>query len=233
MTISDRVQAVRERLAAACERSGRLPAEVTLIAATKTRTPEEVLAVAEAGVTEMGENYVQEMAAKRAAIDRLGQVSVSWHMIGHLQRNKVKYVVPGLALIHSVDNLPLAQEIARRAAAARVRQPVLLEVNLAGEDSKTGIEPGRAAELAEAVAALGHVDLQGLMCMPPYSADPEDSRAHFRALAALAEGLVAAGLPRESVRHLSMGMSGDYEVAVEEGATLIRLGTILFGPRSR
>ncbi len=232
MTISDRVQAVRERLAAAGERCGRSPADVVLIAATKTRSPEEVSAVLESGVTELGENYVQELVTKRAAIDRLGQFSVSWHVIGHLQRNKVKYVVPGMALIHSVDNLPLAQEIEKRAAQADLRQPVLLEVNIAGEDSKTGIEPAQVAELAEAVMALGHVDLQGLMCMPPYSDSPEDSRPHFRALAALAERLVRGGLPREAMRHLSMGMSGDYEVAVEEGATLVRLGTVLFGPRT-
>lgn len=231
MSSADRVQAVRERLAAACQRCGRSPAEVTLIAATKTRTPQEVLAVAQAGVVHLGENYVQEMVAKRAAIDRLGPVSVSWHMIGHLQRNKVKYVVPGVALIHSVDSLALAQEIHRRAVAGGVRQPVLLEVNLVGEDSKTGIAPGQVPELAAAVVGMEGLELQGLMCMPPYSEDPEASRPHFRALAGLARDLVAGGFPRESLRHLSMGMSGDFEVAMEEGATLVRLGTILFGPR--
>jgi pyridoxal phosphate enzyme (YggS family) len=161
-------------------------------------------------------------------------------MIGHLQRNKVKYLVSGdargraLALIHSVDNLPLAQEIDRRAAedgSVGYRQPVLLEVNIAGEDSKTGVAPAQVAVLAAQVAALPHVDLQGLMCLPPYGPDPEDSRPHFRALADLAAALAQSGLPPGTLRHLSMGMSGDYEVAVEEGATLVRLGTVLFGPR--
>jgi hypothetical protein len=238
MTISDRVPEVRERLAAACARSGRSLAEVTLVAATKTRSAEELAAAVSAGITDLGENYVQELLAKRGALDSLGAFSVSWHMIGHLQRNKVKYLVPGgaLALIHSVDNLPLAQEIDRRAGAAgpeACRQPVLLEVNIAGEDSKTGALPERVAALAEQVAALPHVALQGLMCMPPYSDDPEESRPHFRALAALAAALVGSGLPAATMRHLSMGMSGDYEVAVEEGATLVRLGTVLFGARSR
>jgi pyridoxal phosphate enzyme (YggS family) len=234
MTIADRVQAVRERLAGACERSGRSLAEITLIAATKTRGVEELVAVLEAGVTDLGENYVQELLAKRSAIDRLGGFSVSWHMIGHLQRNKVKYLVPGVALIHSVDSLRLAQEIDSRAAGqGSLRQPVLLEVNIAGEDSKTGVAPAEVAALAEQVAQLPHLDLQGLMCLPPYSDDPEDSRPHFRAMAALAASLRQRGLPPQAMRHLSMGMSGDYEVAVEEGATLVRLGTVLFGPRSR
>jgi pyridoxal phosphate enzyme (YggS family) len=245
MTISDRVQAVRERLAAACARSGRPLADVTLVAATKTRSAEELAAAVRAGISDLGENYVQELLAKRAALcadtlDSLGPFSVSWHMIGHLQRNKVKYLVPGgrggaLALIHSVDNLPLAQEIDRRAREAgreRYRQPVLLEVNIAGEDSKTGVAPAAAAALAEQVAALEQVELQGLMAMPPYSEDPRESRPHFRALARLAAGLVQSGLPAGTMRHLSMGMSGDFEVAVEEGATLVRLGTVLFGPRA-
>jgi pyridoxal phosphate enzyme (YggS family) len=232
MTISDRVQAVRERLAAACARAGRDPADVTLVAATKTRSPEELLAALHAGLTDFGENYVQELLSKRSALDSLGALSVSWHMIGHLQRNKVKYLAPGVALIHSVDNLPLAQEIAKRAAPTGRRQPVLLEVNIAGEDSKTGVAPDQVGALAALVAALPQVDLQGLMCMPPYSDDPETSRPHFRALATLAAALVQAGLPPPTMRHLSMGMSGDYEVAVEEGATLVRLGTVLFGPRA-
>ena len=231
MTISDRVQAVRERLAVAAARSGRSPEDVTLIAATKTRSVEEIAELVGCGVGDLGENYVQELVGKRGAIDSLGGLSVSWHMIGHLQRNKVRYLVPGVALIHSVDNLPLAQEIDRRAAQSGQRQPVLLEVNIAGEDTKTGVAPAEVAALAAAVVELPHVELQGLMGMPPYSDDPEESRPHFRALAALAaslEGELAPG----AMRHLSMGMSGDYEVAVEEGATLVRLGTVLFGPRA-
>jgi len=143
----------------------------------------------------------------------------------------VKYLQPPPALIHSLDSLALAQEIDRRAAAAGVRQAVLLEVNL-GEQTKSGVPPAGILALAEATLDLPHLDLQGLMAMPPYSADPEASRPHFRRLAELAGLLRTAGLPAGNLRHRSIGMSGDYEVAVEEGATLVRLGTVLFGPRT-
>lgn len=230
-TIAQRLREVTQRVEAACRRSGRDPGSVLILAATKTRTPEELLAALEAGLTHFGENYVQELLAKREAIDKAGYTNVSWHMIGHLQRNKVKYLVPGVALIHSLDSVALAEEIEKRATRAGVRQPVLLEVNLAAEATKSGISPQELPALAERVLELPHLDLQGLMAMPPYSEDPEDSRPHFQALRALAESLRSAGVPAENLRHLSMGMSGDYEVAIEEGATIIRLGTVLFGPR--
>ena len=230
-SISERVQAARAALAAACERSGRDPREVTLVAATKTRTVEEIRQVVEAGVHNLGENYVQELRAKREALDKAAPGRVLWHVIGHVQRNKVKYLVPGTALIHSVDNGALAQEIERRAAGAGLRQAVLLEVNLAGEGSKSGVAAEEVPELARILLTLPHVDLQGLMCLPPYAEQPEASRPYFVALRGLAAELVAQGLPPGSMRHLSMGMSGDFSVAVEEGATLVRLGTVLFGPR--
>jgi len=232
LTIARRVQEIRERIATACQRCGRDPDEVTLIAATKTRTVPEIMAAVEAGVIHLGENYVQELVAKREAIDNAGYHDVLWHVIGHLQRNKVKYVVPGVALIHSLDSLRLAKTIEQRATQAEIRQPVLLEVNISGEDTKFGIAPAEAWPLAEQVVQLPHLELQGLMSMPPYTKNPEDSRPHFQALAELATTLVDRGLPPEAMRHLSMGMSGDFEVALEEGATLVRLGTVLFGPRT-
>lgn len=232
VTITERVEEVRQRLSTASERSGRHPDEVTLIAATKTRTVPEIMAVVEAGVTHLGENYVQELVAKREAIDKAGCHGVIWHAIGHLQRNKVKFVVPGVALIHSLDSVRLAQAIEKRAAQAEIRQPVLLEVNISGEDTKFGVDPAEAWLLAEQVAQLPHLDLQGLMSMPPYTENPEDSRPYFQALAELAVALLDRGLPPEAMRHLSMGMSGDFEVAIEEGSTLVRLGTVLFGPRT-
>ena len=231
-TIAERVAEVQERLAQAAGRAGRSPKAVTLVAAAKTRTPEEVAEVIRAGLTHIGENYVQELLATREAIDKMDLPAVTWHVIGHLQRNKVKYLQPAPALIHSLDSLALAQEIDRRAGEGGTRQGVLLEVNLAGEETKSGVSPAEVEALATRVLELPHLELQGLMAMPPYTEDPETSRPHFRRLRALAEELASQGLPPENLRHLSMGMSGDYEVAVEEGATLVRLGTILFGPRA-
>lgn len=184
-----------------------------------------------AGVTHFGENYVQELLAKRSAIDKSATKRVSWHLIGHLQRNKVRLLRPAPALIHSLDSVALAQELNRRAGEWGERQAVLIEVNVAGEETKTGVTLETAPALAEAVLQLPHLDLQGLMAMPPYSDNPEDSRPHLRRLRQLRDEL-EADFPPGSMRHLSMGMSGDWEVAVEEGATLIRLGTALFGPRA-
>jgi pyridoxal phosphate enzyme (YggS family) len=206
---------------------------VTLLAAGKTRTPAELLATLAAGITDWGENYVQELLAKREAIDKIARESVTWHFIGHLQRNKVRHLVPGVSLIHSVDSFALAREIDKRAAAAGCCQPVLLEVKTGAEETKFGIAPTEVGPTATQIASLPHVEMQGLMTMPPYSDDPETSRPFFQEVAHLARELQARDIfPRETP-HLSMGMSGDFEVAVEEGATLVRLGTVLFGARSR
>ncbi len=229
--IAERTSEVRERLAAAAVRAGRLPSEITLIAASKTRSVEEIEEAIRCGVTDLGENYVQELLTKREAIDKYGLSQVSWHLIGHLQRNKVRYLRPALRLIHSLDSTRLAEEINRRVGEAGFRQPVLIEVNLVGEETKSGVSPAEVRSLAEHVLELPHLELQGLMAMPPYSEDPQASRPHFRQLAGLAEELRASGFPAQSMQHLSMGMSGDFEVAVEEGATFVRLGTVLFGPR--
>ena len=212
---------------------GRSPEAVTLLAATKTRTIPEMIEVVEAGVAHLGENYVQELVAKKEQLDAAGYRHVSWHAIGHVQRNKVRYIAPFCTLIHSLDSLRLAQEIDGRAAALGRVQPVLIEVNVTGEQTKFGVAPGEVAPLARQVAELAHLELQGLMTMPPYSDDSEASRPHFQKLRCLAEQLRESDLPPAAMHHLSMGMSGDYEVAVEEGATLVRLGTVLFGPRTR
>ncbi|HEY3397326.1 MAG TPA: YggS family pyridoxal phosphate-dependent enzyme [Armatimonadota bacterium] len=232
-TLADHVAQVRLRLAAACARAGRSPQDVTLVAATKTRAVAEIIELLDAGIRHLGENYVQEFLDKREPIDKARPGCVSWHLIGRLQRNKVKYVAGEVALVHSVDSLELAREIDRRAGARGLIQPVLLEVNLLGEATKSGMAPAEALPLAEQVLALPQVELRGLMTMPPYSEAAEDSRPLFRQLAELAAEGVRAGLPASALRELSMGMSGDFEVAVEEGATLIRLGTVLFGPRPR
>jgi hypothetical protein len=212
MTLADRIADVQARIARAA--AGRA---VTLVAVTKTHPPELVRAAHAAGLRTFGENYVQELAGKRAA---LADLDVAWHFIGHLQRNKAKDIAGQVALVHGVDSLALAQAIDRRTGERP--QEILIEVNLAGERSKAGVAPHDVAALVDGVRGLGGVRCRGLMCIPP---PDEDRRPHFRALAALARDL---GLPE-----LSMGMSDDFETAIEEGATLVRVGTALFGPRAR
>jgi len=230
-TIEQRIARVREEVAQACQRVGRSVEEVTVMAATKGRSVPEIVEAVQAGISDVGENYVQELLDKKGGLDEAGYTDICWHAIGHLQRNKVRYVVPLCSQIHSVDSVRLAREIDKRAARIDKVQKVLLEINIAGEESKFGIAPEQADELAEQVTALEHLQLQGLMTMPPYTDNPEDSRPQFQVLRRLADELVSSGLPAQAMSELSMGMSGDYQVAIEEGATIIRLGTVLFGPR--
>lgn len=215
---------VRERILAAAERSGRDPRRITLVVVTKGVRSDRVREAVAAGATVLGENRVQEALPK---IKALGE-TVRWHLIGHLQRNKVKQAVPNFDLIHSVDSPELAEEIERRAEQAGIRQRVLIQVNVSREPSKHGILPEAVDDLVRKTAALPHLVLDGLMTIPPPSTDPKRSRPYFRWLGEKAEELGRAGRP---VRELSMGMSGDFEVAIEEGATLIRVGTAIFGPR--
>jgi pyridoxal phosphate enzyme (YggS family) len=216
-----RLEEVRRRMARAAERAGRDPQTVTLVAVSKTHPVESLRVAHAAGVQVFGENYVQELLRKQAA---LAGLDLSWHLVGRLQRNKAKDVVGRVALVHSVDSAPLAEALARRAAAAGVVQDVLVEVNLAGESSKAGVAEAGLDALLEAIAPLSSLRCLGLMTMPPPTDDPEASRPAFRALARLA---AARGLVE-----LSMGMTGDFEVAIEEGATLVRVGTAIFGERS-
>ncbi len=229
-TVTERVAEVKEKVEQACQRAGREMEDITIMAATKGRSVAEIVEAVNAGLSDVGENYVQELLDKKGELDEAGYSDIRWHAIGHLQRNKVRYVVPICDQIHSVDSLRLAQEIDRRAARIGKVQAVLLEINIAGEESKFGIAPEQAPQLAEQIMELEHLQLRGLMTMPPYTDNPEDSRPLFKALRDLAEQLVGRGLPSEAMSELSMGMSGDYEVAIEEGATIIRLGTVLFGP---
>lgn len=216
-TIAERVSAVRERIAAACARAGRDPGDVTIIAVTKGFGPEAVREAVSAGMRDIGENRVQEAAAKRDALRDLAP-GVRWHMIGHLQTNKVQTVLGLFDTIHSVDSIHLAEAISRRAQ--RV-VPAFLEVNVAGEATKTGFSLPDLDSAYEAVAALPTIDLRGMMTVAPMAESPEDLRPVFRELAQQARRL--------GLRELSMGMSDDYEVAVEEGATHVRLGRALFG----
>ncbi len=230
-TVEERIAQVQQEVAEACQRAGRDVNEVSIMAATKTRSVSEIIRAVDAGISDAGENYVQDLLDKKGELDEAGYTGICWHAIGHLQRNKVRYVVPICTMIHSLDSARLAREIDKRAARIDKVQKVLLEINIAGEESKFGIAPEQAAELAEQVTALDHLQLRGLMTMPPYTDNPEDSRPQFQALRQLADELVSSGLPAGAMKELSMGMSGDYQVAIEEGATIIRLGTVLFGPR--
>ncbi|NPV46746.1 MAG: YggS family pyridoxal phosphate-dependent enzyme [Armatimonadetes bacterium] len=223
--------AVRERIAAAAARSNRRTEDITLVAVSKTRSVEEIAAAVESGVLDLGENYVQELVAKAEQLRGVTGAPVRWHFIGHLQRNKVKYLSGLCTLIHSLDSPRLAEEIARRAVPPADPQPVLIQVDLAGEATKSGCPEDQVPALVETVLGLPELDWQGLMTITPYAEDPESSRPYYRRLAALRDALAARGVPARNLRHLSMGMSNDYEVAIEEGATLVRVGTAIFGPR--
>ena len=205
-----------------------LPAAVELVVAAKGRAPWDVAAVIKAGARMIGQNYVQEAQKLLATLGEAAR-EAEWHMIGHLQRNKAKLIPGRFALVHSIDSLELAEELAKRAAAQGLRQRVLVQVNVAGEEQKSGCTPADAAPLARRIAALEALALEGLMTIAPLTDAPEVQRTTFRGLRQLRDALQQEGL---WVPTLSMGMSGDFATAVEEGATAIRLGTALFGART-
>ena len=211
----------------ACENAGRNPMEVKLIAVSKTKPVEMLLEAYECGCREFGENKVQELAEK---FERMPK-DVKWHMIGHLQRNKVKYVVGKAALIHSVDSLKLAEEISREAMKKQVEVSILIEVNIAGEESKFGVRPQMAENLVREIAVLPGVHIQGLMAVAPYVENPEENRQYFALLKQLSVDISLKNIDNVNMNVLSMGMSGDYMVAVEEGAVYVRVGTGIFGER--
>jgi len=223
--ISERYLAVKDRIARACRRAGRNPEDVTVIGVTKTQPPAVASAAMETGIFDLGENYVQELVEK----SRVVSSEARWHFIGHLQRNKVKYIAPLVAMIHGVDSIRLALEIDKQAERFGRTIPILLQVNTSGEKSKFGCPPEQASEIAGAILALKNIRLDGLMTLAAFLEDPEAVRPMFASLRRVRDGLAAelgAGL-----HHLSMGMTNDFEVAVEEGATLVRIGTALFGER--
>ena len=225
---AERLKTVEDKIAEACRKAGRDRAEVTLIAVSKTNPAEAVLEALEAGQLDFGENKAQEMVAKKDACPPQAR----WHFIGNLQKNKVKYVVGNAVMIHSVSSIPLAAEIERIAAKKDVTVPVLAEVNIAEEATKHGIGRDEAIELVKAMGKMPHLDVKGLMCIAPPVDDPEENREYFRAMRALRDEINALDLPGARLTELSMGMSEDYPVAVEEGATFVRVGTALFGARN-
>lgn len=226
--IMKNVEKVSQRIRAAAERSGRDPASVTLIAVSKTRTLAEIEAVLAAGITQLGENRVQELSEKWEPL----QGRATWHLIGSLQTNKVKQALQMADLIHSLDRESLLLELARQAERNGVPCKALLQVNVSGEASKHGLAPADLPAFLQKASQTRWVQVHGLMTMAPLASDPEEARPHFRRLRQLAQEAEGLALPNVRMEHLSMGMSGDFEVAIEEGATLVRVGTALFGQRT-
>lgn len=218
---------VEKEIQAACRRSGRDREEVTLIAVSKTKPVSELREAYDLGVRVFGENKVQELADKYDELPK----DIHWHMIGHLQRNKVKYIIDKVDLIHSVDSIRLAEAIEKEAAKRNIQVNILIEVNVAGEESKFGVSPSELPEFVEEVAKFPHIQVQGLMTIAPFVEDSEENRAIFERLRKLSVDIKDKKVDNITMRVLSMGMTNDYSVAVEEGATMIRVGTGIFGAR--
>lgn len=225
--VSENLITVEKNIEAACRRSNRDPQEVTLIAVSKTKPVEMIVEAMEAGKKEFGENKAQEMKEKYEILPK----DLQWHFIGHLQTNKVKYVVGRAALIHSVDSLHLAEAIDKESAKKEVISDILIEVNVAQETSKFGVKTEETEQLIRDIAKLSHIHVCGLMTIAPYVDHPEENRDIFRQLKKLSVDIAAKNIDNIDMNVLSMGMTGDYEVAVEEGATHVRVGTGIFGER--
>lgn len=228
MTVKDNLNDILARIERTARRTRRNPDDISLVAVTKTQPIECLQQVVAAGSAHIGENYIQEARKK---IDHLAHLPVQWHLIGHLQTNKAKYAVRMFDLIHTVDSLKLAVELDRQAVRAGKRQAVLVQVNISGEDTKSGIPMDQAAGLVREIKGLPHLIAKGLMTIPPYFDAPEQSRPIFAALKGLLSQIRDDLLMDHHFKELSMGMTGDFEVAIEEGATLVRVGTALFGER--
>ncbi|PLX78481.1 MAG: YggS family pyridoxal phosphate-dependent enzyme [Desulfuromonas sp.] len=225
--IADNLQRIHDQIDRVCRRCNRNPADVELVAVSKKKPATDIEQAFAAGQRIFGESYVQELAEK---LDLVTQ-PVSWHFIGGLQSNKVKYLRGRTELIHSVDRLSLATEIDRQWGKIDARADILLQFNLGREESKSGADESGALDLVRQVAALNHLKIRGLMTLPPYAADPEEVRPYFRRLRELSTTIATSNIPGVEMKHLSMGMSHDFEIAIEEGATLIRIGTAIFGER--
>ena len=226
--MKDRLEGVKERIRIAAEACRRPLEDIRLIAVSKTIPAEVVREAIEAGVTDLGENYIQEAREK---INSLARYQVDWHFIGHLQSNKARYAVRMFDLIHSVDSLKLAQELDKYAKKNDKIQPVLIQINVAREDSKSGIYVEKALKLVTDISRLENVAVKGLMTMPPFFNAPEKVRPYFAALRKLRDRIKAENIPNITMDELSMGMTGDFEAAIAEGATMVRIGTAIFGER--
>lgn len=225
--ITENLNAVKNKIEDACNKSGRNNDDVTLIAVSKTKPAAMLLEAYEQGCRHFGENKVQELTDKYEIMPK----DIKWHMIGHLQRNKVKYIVDKVYMIHSVDSLRLAEEISKEALKKNVTVSILIEVNAAGEETKFGVKPSETEALVRQIAALPGVAIKGLMTIAPYVDDPEENRQYFAALKQLSVDISKKNIDNVNMNVLSMGMTGDYAVAIEEGAVFVRVGTGIFGER--
>ncbi len=225
--VKENLAKVRERIAAAAERVGRDPSEIVLVGATKSVDVERIRAAIEAGLEHIGENYAQEAWAK---YQQIGD-AVTWHFIGHLQTNKAKLVVRFCRFVQSLDRLALAEELNKRAGQLGRTVDCLVEVNIGGEETKSGVPPEEVEGLIRQASQFPNIRIVGLMAIPPFLPDPEQVRPYFRRMRELFERLKNLNLPQVEMRYLSMGMSHDFEVAIEEGANMVRIGTAIFGPR--
>ncbi|NLK37565.1 MAG: YggS family pyridoxal phosphate-dependent enzyme [Epulopiscium sp.] len=225
--IQDNIMEIKDKIKQAALRSGRLPEDILLLAVTKTIDTDRIQEAVEAGLTSLGENKVQEILNK---YETMGE-NVKWHLIGHLQTNKVKYIIDKVELIHSVESLKLAEEIEKRAAAKNIIMPILIEVNIAQEDSKFGLHPSEVENFIRNISTMQHICIKGLMTVAPFVENPEENRYYFRQLRELLVDINEKKIDNVHMDILSMGMTGDYEVAIEEGATIVRVGTGIFGKR--
>lgn len=225
--IKENLQEVEQRIAAACDRAGRSRDEVLLVAVSKTKPVEMLRCAYDAGTRNFGENKPQEIKEKYPLMEK----DIKWHMIGHLQRNKIKYIIDKVCMIHSVDSVRLAEAIDEEAAKHGIIMPVLVEVNVAREESKYGIMPEETEAFIRQISGLSHICVQGLMTIAPFTENAEDNRGYFRDLNKLYVDIKAKNIDNVNMCNLSMGMTGDYEVAIEEGATMVRVGTGIFGER--
>lgn len=226
--VTENIKSVQDKIKEACNKSNRDPDEVTLIAVSKTKPVEMLKEAYDTGIRYFGENKVQEIMDKYEVLPK----DIKWHMIGHLQRNKVKYIVDKVELIHSVDSFKLAQEISKEAVKKQVEVAVLIEVNVAEEESKFGITIQNSIELVQEIAMLPNVIIKGLMTIAPYVINPEDNREVFKKLKQLSVDIKNKNIDNVHMDILSMGMTGDYQVAIEEGSTMVRVGTGIFGERN-
>lgn len=219
---------IRKEISQICQNCGRNPEDITLIAVTKTIDPDRINYAVECGASDLGENKVQEIMDKYDNISK----NVKWHLIGHLQSNKVKYIIDKVELIHSVDSFKLAEEISKRAEKHNLKKDVLVQINVAKEDTKFGIDIEAAVDFVKSISGLDNICIKGLMTIAPYDENPELVRPVFRQLKEKFDELAQMNLPNTDMKYLSMGMSNDYPVAIEEGANMIRIGTAIFGKRN-
>ncbi|HCX61027.1 YggS family pyridoxal phosphate-dependent enzyme [Sedimentibacter sp.] len=229
MSIKENIDGILERIADVCERSGRNPDDITLIAVSKTVNADRAREAVEAGILNLGENRVQELTDK---YEKLSDTEVKWHMIGHLQKNKVKYIIDKVELIHSVESIELANEINKRAEKNNLKVNILVELNIGEEESKFGISEESVYDFVKSLEQFENINVLGIMTVAPFAEDPEEIRWVFKKMKVIFDKLSSMNIKNSNMKFLSMGMTNDFEIAIEEGANIIRIGTAVFGERT-